>query len=274
MGDHAAEVSRSERFRFGANWENFLSLLNDARIQEAKASLQHMLKTESLNGKTFLDVGSGSGLFSLAARMLGAKVHSFDFDPQSVACTSKLKERFFADDNNWHIESGSILDRDYLMHLGRFDIVYSWGVLHHTGRMWEALENVVSLVNPGGQLFIAIYNKQPFLSRYWALVKKTYNRSPSPVRYALNAGYFVFFASALFVGDVFRRRNPFLRYSGVRHRGMHVYHDVVDWIGGWPFEVAFPDEIFRFYSQRDFTLSAMTTCGGKHGCNQFVFKRN
>src|SRR5215218_10420474 len=135
MSAHAIEVSRGERFKFGENWSRFLSLLNEERITEAEGSLKKMLDTESLEGKTFLDVGSGSGLFSLAARRLGAKVRSFDFDPQSVACTRELRRRYFAEDKDWVVEQGSALDQSYLGTLGTYDVVYSWGVLHHTGEM-------------------------------------------------------------------------------------------------------------------------------------------
>jgi SAM-dependent methyltransferase len=271
MSNHAIEVQEGERFGFGANWMRFLSVLNDERIEEAKSSLKHMLNVESLDGKTFLDVGSGSGLFSLAAKMLGAKVYLFDYDPQSVACTAELKRRYFPEDD-WVVETGSVLDKDYLSRLGQFDVVYSWGVLHHTGRMWDALGNVVPLVQPEGQLFIAIYNKQQFISAYWVFVKRLYNRSWPIVQCLLNYGYFLFFAVELFAADVLRGINPTLRYTGVGSRGMNVYRDVVDWIGGWPFEVASPEEIFRFYKKRDFSLTELVTCGGKHGCNEFVFK--
>lgn len=271
MSNHAIEVQQGERFAFGANWMRFLSVLNDQRIEEAKSSLKRMLNVESLDGKTFLDVGSGSGLFSLAARMLGAKVYSFDYDPQSVACTAELKRRYFPDDD-WVVESGSVLDRDYLARLGEFDVVYSWGVLHHTGSMWEALENVARLVKPDGQLFVAIYNEQQFLSAYWRFVKAFYNRSWPIVQQVLNLGYFLFFAVELFVADALRGRNPALRYRGVGSRGMTVYRDVVDWVGGWPFEVATPEEIFRFFRKLNFSLTELVTCGGKHGCNEFVFK--
>src|SRR3954470_4005834 len=121
---HANEVSRGDRFEFGKNWSKFLELLSDKRIENAKKSLCEFLELSSLAGKSFVDVGSGSGLFSLAARMLGAKVHSFDFDPKSVACTVELKRRYFANDPSWTIAEASVLDGEYLQTLGTFDIVY------------------------------------------------------------------------------------------------------------------------------------------------------
>lgn len=150
MNEAIKEIQSGERFAFGANWTRFLGTLNEARIAKAEQSLREMLGMDRLDGLRFLDAGSGSGLFSLAARRLGAKVHSFDFDPQSVACAQELKLRYFPDDAQWQIEQGSVLDDGYLGQMGQFDIVYSWGVLHHTGAMWQALENVVPLVAGGG----------------------------------------------------------------------------------------------------------------------------
>src|SRR5438128_11957621 len=118
MTQPIANVAPSEydlRFPFGKNWSRFLSLLDDDRIAEAERSLRGMLDVSDLRELTFLDAGSGSGLFSLAAKRLGAKrVHSFDYDENSVACTRELKRRFFPHDADWIVEQGSVLDEAYL----------------------------------------------------------------------------------------------------------------------------------------------------------------
>ena len=265
------EISKGERFAFGANWSRFLNTLTDERITKAEDSLQTMLGVDRLDGRRFLDVGSGSGLFSLAARRLGASVYSFDYDPQSVACAQELKRRYFPDDGQWHIEQGSILDRDYLAQLGQFDIVYSWGVLHHTGEMWSALENVVPLVEEGGALFIAIYNDQGHVSRRWERIKRNYNKHrwlrPVLLAYGWWKGW-----GMTTVLDFYHLR-PFVSWRQYgKERGMSPWWDVVDWVGGYPFEVASPEAIFRFYRDRGFCLQELVTRQG-YGCNEFVFAR-
>ena len=142
----SVEIEQGKRFSFGENWARFLNTLDDERILEAKISLQDMLEVNDLEGKRFLDIGSGSGLFSLAARQLGAEVQSFDFDPQSVACTQYLREKYYPDDQHWDVRQGSVLDKNFLNSLAKADIVYSWGVLHHTGAMWEALANAAEMI--------------------------------------------------------------------------------------------------------------------------------
>ena len=179
---HEKEVKAGERFEFGKNWSAFLSVLDEDRIVKAMASLREMLEVETLEGKTFLDIGSGSGLFSLAARRLGAQVFSFDFDSNSFACTQELRRRYFPQDSQWRIEQGSVLDREYVGSLGKFDIVYSWGVLHHTGQMWNALENATLPVKTGGKLFIAIYNDTGSQATRWKWIKKTYCRLPGVLK--------------------------------------------------------------------------------------------
>jgi 2-polyprenyl-3-methyl-5-hydroxy-6-metoxy-1,4-benzoquinol methylase len=270
---HAEEIQRGDRFEFGANWTRFLTVLDDERIAEAKTSLKKMLGVNTLEGKSFLDVGSGSGLFSLAARSLGASVHSFDYDPKSVACTQELRRRYFADDPQWTIEEGSVLDSTFLCKFGTHDIVYSWGVLHHTGQMNNALDNVAPLVKPGGQLFIAIYNDQGGTSRRWTKVKQLYC-SGLTGRMLVRLVFYPYFAAGRLLTDIVRWQNPVKSYMGYKSsRGMSVIHDWEDWLGGYPFEVAKPEEIFERFQQKGFMLEKMKTCAGGLGCNEFVFKR-
>lgn len=272
MSNQSKEVLSGERFDFGRNWSAFLSLLNDERIYEAETSLKTMLGVESLAGKKFLDVGSGSGLFSLAARRLGASVVSFDYDPQSVACAQELKRRYFWKDSNWVIEEGSALDQGFLSGLGQFDIVYSWGVLHHTGEMWKALDNVIPLVASGGALFIAIYNDQQFISRFWLQIKIIYNR------WILGRGvvkiiFYPWFAFQTMIAGLIKEGNPVARFSSYKKdRGMSILHDWRDWLGGYPFEVAKPEQLLDFYRQKEFELVRMVTTN-RLGCNQLVFKK-
>ncbi len=170
-GEHSDQVQAGERFEFGANWARFLAHLDEDRIGTAMQSLRSALGVLDLSGRRFLDAGSGSGLFSLAARRLGAAVVSFDYDPQSVACTRKLRQLYSPEDALWCVEQGSVLDSEYLESLGKFDVVYSWGVLHHTGDMWRALENVLIPLSEAGTLFISIYNDQGSWSRRWLKLK-------------------------------------------------------------------------------------------------------
>jgi len=261
------------RFEFGKNWNKFLKVLDESRILEAEKSLKKMLEID-LQNRRFLDIGSGSGLFSLAAKRLGAIVHSFDYDSLSVACTEELKRRYFQDDLGWTIEQGDVLNATYLKSLGQFDVVYSWGVLHHTGAMWEALGNVAPLVNEGGKLFISIYNDQGLFSQFWKSIKRLYNRSSKPIRVLLILWMGLFLETWAGLARIMRGQNPlpFRAWAEKkRSRGMSVWHDLVDWVGGYPFEVAKPEEVFDFYQKKGFQLIKLRTCAGGLGCNDYVF---
>jgi 2-polyprenyl-3-methyl-5-hydroxy-6-metoxy-1,4-benzoquinol methylase len=276
-GLHADEVARGDRFEFGKSWSRFLSLLNDKRITEAEKSLRQMLETEDLTGKSFLDIGSGSGLFSLAARRLGARVHSFDFDPHSVACTTELRRRYFPDDESWTIAEESALHREYLTSLGTFDVVYSWGVLHHTGQMWQALDNAGLPVKRGGKLFIAIYNDTGSQSARWKWIKRKYNELPKPLRTPFAALVIAPEEGKSLLRSLLSLRPQDYWRSWTNYdqsRGMNRWRDIIDWVGGHPYEVARPEEIFDFYRTRGFTLTKLKCGGVGLGCNEFVFVKD
>lgn len=263
--DDSQAVDGQARFEFGRNWKKFLRLLNPERIAEAEQSLQKLLGAVDLDGTTFLDIGAGSGLFSLAAKRLGANVYSFDADEDCVECVRHLKQRY-QPQGEWSIQQASVLDRDFIDGLGCYDAVYAWGVLHHTGRMWQALGNAGIPVAAGGRLVVAIYNDQGWVSKYWRVVKALYNKS-NVIKWGLIAAYTPYFVMLRYV---VRR----LTGKGKLERGMSLWHDMLDWLGGYPFEVATPEEIVAFFVKRDFSLIGIRTCGGRSGCNEFVFRKN
>jgi 2-polyprenyl-3-methyl-5-hydroxy-6-metoxy-1,4-benzoquinol methylase len=271
----AREVAQGQRFEFGENWARFLGVLGAHRIAEAETSLRELLSIADLRGRNFVDVGSGSGLFSLAAVRLGAAhVHSLDVDPSSVACTRELRRRYAPDTSHWTIEEASVLDRAHLEKLGQFDVVYSWGVLHHTGQMWQGLNNATMLVAAGGLLALAIYNDQGAASRRWLRVKQQYNRgglSRAAVLVRHIGGDVLWNLCA----DLRHARNPLRRYRSYSSaRGMSWWHDRIDWLGGLPFEVASVEAVRDFCAGRGFELVRTVSVGTGSGNNQFVFVRS
>ena len=276
MSEHAEEVARGQRFEFGKNWKSFSETIDEDRVEISKSAIQVLLGADRLDGLTFLDVGSGSGLSSLAAHRLGATVVSFDYDPDSVACTRALRDQEGVSDGEWRIVAGSALDADFLNSLGSFDVVYSWGVLHHTGDMWRAIELSAALVSPGGQYALALYNDQGIRSRVWTAVKRGYQRMPRALKPAYAAATYMprealFAMSEMAAGRPLGVVRSWRDYR--RNRGMSRWHDIVDWVGGYPFEVSSPHEVFRRVSNLGFSLEYLRTVSGGLGCNEFTFRR-
>lgn len=271
--DAAPDVDET-RFEFGKNWSAFLERMTPERLEQAKQSLREFTGLETLEGLTFVDVGCGSGLFSWAAHGLGVeRLVSFDYDPHSVACCEELRRRS-GEPASWEVFQGSILDDALVQRLGTFDFVYSWGVLHHTGSMWRAIDNALSLVGDPGWFFIAIYNKKRGWrgSKYWARRKRLYCRLPRVGQKALNGLSAAYFLQS----KLLRGKNPLRsarEYDTLR--GMNWYTDIVDWIGGYPYEYATVPEVFDHVRGRDPRLNLVRVTGGTGlGCNQFLFRRS
>lgn len=265
---------QANRFSFGRNWQDFLNGLTPERIALAERSLIDFLgSSKSIKGRTFVDIGCGSGIFSLAAYRLGAKkVVSVDVDRYSLKCARSL-HRSAGSPKHWTIVSASALESKLRTKLGQFDIVYSWGVLHHTGNMDAALANATRLVKPGGVLYIAIYNHSRSLaqgrSELWQRIKRAYNQAGRGQKRL----YYYLYATYLFLGLALSGINP-LKYqrSYQSARGMSYRHDVLDWLGGYPYEYASPQSIINRLGQLGFACRKLVERTGI-GCNEYLFTR-
>jgi SAM-dependent methyltransferase len=255
-------------FSFGANWQEYLGRLKPEDIDNAVESFKKFTQLNDLTNFDFLDLGSGSGLSSLVALRLGARrVLSIDVDPHSVAATTTLRDKLGLSSDRWEIRTGSVLDRNFLSSLGKFNYVHSWGVLHHTGQMWQAIENVIeTTIAPGGLFHTALYNRHR-TAHTWLRIKRWCNRSPHVVFPLIKWTYI----TALFAKMLLRGKSPFKyvrEYN--KRRGMNFYRDVDDWIGGLPYEYCGADELVNYMSNKGLFLRRLS-CTDSCGCNEFLF---
>jgi 2-polyprenyl-6-hydroxyphenyl methylase/3-demethylubiquinone-9 3-methyltransferase len=257
------------QFDFGANWQRYARDVDDDAIEAAVAALADLLG--DLRGRTVLDLGCGSGIHGLAALRLGCRhLTAVDVNPKSVATARGLVAAHHAGDNH-SIAQADVFDFEPQR---TFDVVYSWGVLHHTGDMWRAVRRAAAWVAPSGLLCIALYRKTPFCG-FWKIVKRLYTASNRPVRGAIFGLYIVLYGLRL----LFTGRNP---VTWIRdretERGMKWYTDKIDWLGGYPYESAAPDDVVAFVEALGFECVAVRN--GERllglfgsGCAEYVFRR-
>lgn len=263
-----------KKFSFGKNWNQFLKKFSTQKLKLAETSLTNFTGLKTFKNKIFIDVGCGSGLFSLASIKLNAKkVISIDVDDDSIECAKFLRNKYNINSKKWVIKKGSVLDKNFLVSLPKADIVYSWGVLHHTGKMWKAMENVITIVKKRGLLYIAIYNdfKGFPSSKLWFEIKKFYSSSPIFLRKIMS---FLFVFQILFF-RLLRFQNPVRyvsNYGVSSFRGMSFYTDVKDWLGGYPYEFSTSEKVVDFYDGLNFGLVKKRIVDGT-GCNEFLFFR-
>lgn len=239
-------------FSFGRNWMKYLSRLDETQLAHARRSLVQSLGFVNLTDKTFIDAGCGSGIFSLSALRLGAAhVTSIDVDPGSIECARYLRQRE-ARDHAWDIRQGSLLSPELVSQIEPADVVYSWGVLHHTGAMWEAVANTMRLVRPGGLFCLGLYRQPGRVDAHMAL-KRSYNSLPTALRPVLCGLYY----GLLVARESWAARvtpASYVAQYGRRSRGMSLWRDVEDWLGGLPCEFATPAEVEAFAGAHGFEL--------------------
>lgn len=240
-------------FGFGENWEKLVRRLRPEHLRAAMRDISEFMGRDSLEGLSFLDIGCGSGLSSIAAYRLGAsRIISVDIDPLNVKNLESARKIFeIPAAADWEIYVASIVVPEDVRRLPASDIVYAWGVLHHTGDMWGAIDACARLVKPGGYLYLMLY-RDAALASTWRRIKRFYTRTNPFMRSLLRNS----FAAFLICGLLLKGRNPFrvIRDYPVNSRGMEWYIDVTDWVGGYPFEYASADEVSTFLRGRGFEL--------------------
>lgn len=260
-----------EHFAFGKNWESFRRVVTAERIAAAENGLTKLFPDGALRDADVLDIGCGSGLSALAALNLGAaRVEGIDIDPDCVeAARALLSANAVA--GCWSVRRQSVFD---LSPPPAYDVVHSWGVLHHTGDMWKAVRVAAALVKPGGYFAIALYRKTRWCG-FWVREKRFYARAPSWVQSLARGVYKSAAILMMFKNGV----NPRETISGyARRRGMSWSHDIHDWLGGYPYESASADAVracladLEFDIVREFVGDASGGLLGS-GCDEFVARR-
>jgi SAM-dependent methyltransferase len=275
MNDAVDLLQQEAHFAFGKNWASYANLVTEAEIADAVAGLRRLAGGD-LQGKRFLDIGCGSGLHALAALRLGANdVLAVDIDPDSVATTRRVLE-LHASGQPWRVTQKSIFDTDAAA-IGHFDVVYSWGVLHHTGDMYGALRRAAALVAPNGQFVFALY-RHTRLCWFWKREKRWYAKAGER---AQRRARLMFTAAFRVIYPIAHRASfrSYVKSYAARNRGMEFHHDVHDWMGGWPYESISPQQVEALMTElglsrvRAFARPGTPLGLFGSGCDEFAYAR-
>lgn len=259
----------AHHFSFGQNWLEYnQNWLTEEKLNQAKEHFDKLCGGIDFTNKKFLDVGFGQGLTLFLASQKQAQCQGIDIDPKNITAFEVAKKKLGSVEKNLapiQVQVASILDAQFVtQNHEAFDIVYAWGSLHHTGQMYPALKNCLSLLKPGGYFVCAIYNRH-WSSGTWHWIKKNYNRSPHWLKKL---------AIGLLIPPIFLAKwlvtfkNP-LKMK----RGMSFYYDVIDWVGGYPYEYASAEEMFAFFKKNSLKKIRWQKANVPTGCHEYVFQK-
>lgn len=269
-------TNKDSHFAFGKNWSEYAEKIGEVEIEEAMGGLSRLLGGERLDGRRFLDIGCGSGLHSLAALRLGAaEVVAVDIDSDSVTTTRAVLEHHFPE-GNFTVERRSVFDLEP-REMGRFEVVYSWGVLHHTGNLYRAVQCAASLVAESGIFAFALYRKT-WMCWFWKAEKRWYAHTLPNLQSRARSLYIVAYKIGLLLTG--RNFDAFVQEYH-RNRGMNFYHDVHDWMGGWPYESISPEKVRQLMQRLNFSEMRSFVGHGQlwgrysgffgSGCDEYVY---
>ncbi len=231
-------------------------------IPEYEASEKHWLlfySPEEVKGKTVLDAGCGTGVFSIIfARNGAAKVTGIDISPGSLGTARGLKEKF-------GLANAEFQQQD-MLHLSfrdaSFDIVWAWGTVHHTTDPLGAITELIRVLKPGGSLFLAIY-KQTSVTWIHEIIRKTMIRTP---RWSWNvlakAGAFMLTP----VVFLFKRRQK-------SRKGEKLSELILDWYFVPIRHYYTPEEIRVFLERKKFRIEKYLAHSGRfNSSSNFIYK--
>jgi ubiquinone biosynthesis O-methyltransferase len=231
-------------------------------IPEYEASEKHwslFYNPKEVKGKTVLDAGCGTGVFSIIfARNGAAKVTGIDISPGSLDTARSLKKKF-------GLANAEFRQQDMLrlpFASASFDIVWAWGTVHHTTDPLGAIAELIRVLKPGGSLFLAIY-KRTNVTWVHEIVRKTMIRTP---RWSWNS---LAKAGALALSPIvflFKKRQK-------SRKGEKLSELILDWYFVPIRHYYRPEEIRSFLEARKFKIENYLAHSGRfNSSSNFIFK--
>ncbi len=203
---------------------------------ELQGALKHIqeLFPEGVKCKRVLDGGSGSGMISVAFAVMGADVTGVDVTPKCVENGCKNADLFGV---QCRFLKRNLLSLDLCGET--FDIIYNWGVLHHTQDARKSFTNLAKHLKPGGEMIVAVYLKT-VLSGFWNFLRIFYQESPQVFKTLfLNTGS-IFLNGVDYFNNLFFNKERYMMrgtnnkeilndWFGVPYRTFHTYEEVFEW---------------------------------------------